>query len=174
MLGGHSLRTGGAQALAGLGVDPVRIQVMGRWRSSLVIRYAGSRGSCGITQDTIRGIASTMPSSSAALPAKPLVNLELAWLEDTDAHTRAQAELDSFYDSTLDSVPTYVTNSGTGVVHKLGKPDHTLCGMDFRRWKAGLHHEPPANVSHAFYCTRCCRHERNEVRECGSSSEESQ
>ena len=38
LYGGHSLRTGGAHNLAGLGVDPMRIQAMGRWRSSLVIR----------------------------------------------------------------------------------------------------------------------------------------
>ena len=30
LLGGHSMRTGGAQALAGLGVDPIRDQTMGR------------------------------------------------------------------------------------------------------------------------------------------------
>ena len=56
LYGGHSLRTGGAQYLAGLGVDPLRIQAMGRWRSSLVIRYSCNKGAHGITADTVRGL----------------------------------------------------------------------------------------------------------------------
>ena len=51
--GGHSLRTGGASMLARWGVNPFRIQSMGRWRSSLVIHYSGSAMSHGITRDAI-------------------------------------------------------------------------------------------------------------------------
>ena len=69
------VHTGGAQALAGLGVDPLRIQAMGRWRSALVIRYSGARGSAGITRDTARGMMSLASGSNSA-PAQ--VSLDLA------------------------------------------------------------------------------------------------
>ncbi len=56
LYGGHSLRTAGAQYLAGLGFDPLRIQAMGCLRSSLVIRYSCNKGAHGITQVTLRGL----------------------------------------------------------------------------------------------------------------------
>ena len=40
LFGGHSLRTGGATTLAGLGLDSARIECMARWRSPLLLRYA--------------------------------------------------------------------------------------------------------------------------------------
>ena len=69
LLGGHSMRTGGAQALAGLGVDPIRIQTMGRWKSDLVIRYSGARGACGITHDTSGDC--TTPPRRLPIPGLP-------------------------------------------------------------------------------------------------------
>ena len=46
--GGHSLRTGGASMLAARGLDPDRIQAMGRWRSPLVLHYATEALSTGL------------------------------------------------------------------------------------------------------------------------------
>ena len=76
LFGGHSLRTGGAQYLASLGVDTLRIQSMGRWRSNLVIHYAGDRGALGITEDTRRGLlpaSSSGPSTSKPAPPRNLM-----------------------------------------------------------------------------------------------------
>ena len=90
LYGGHSLRTGGAQYLAGLGVDPIRIQSMGRWRSTLVIRYSGQKGAHGITEDTVKGLGSA--SSTDAPPSaarRALCDSEL------DAAARAMAALDT-------------------------------------------------------------------------------
>ena len=49
--GGHSLRTGGASMLARWGLNPFRIQSLGRWRSNLVIHYSGSAMSHGATEE---------------------------------------------------------------------------------------------------------------------------
>ena len=68
LFGGHSLRTGGAQTLAGLGVDPLGIQAMGRWKSQLVIRYAGDKGASGITRDMRRGLQEAARSSTSWQP----------------------------------------------------------------------------------------------------------
>ena len=46
--GGHSLRTGGAHMLASCGLNPIRIQSLGRWKSELVSRYAGESLSAGL------------------------------------------------------------------------------------------------------------------------------
>ena len=54
LYGGHSLRTGGAYLLASRGVNPHKIQSLGRWRSDLVIRYAGEAMSTGIATDMHR------------------------------------------------------------------------------------------------------------------------
>ena len=51
LYGGHSLRTGGAYMLASLGVNPYKIQSLGRWRSTLVIHYAGEAMHSNIASD---------------------------------------------------------------------------------------------------------------------------
>ena len=40
LYGGHSLRTGGAVALSGLGLDSVRIEGLARWHSPMLLHYA--------------------------------------------------------------------------------------------------------------------------------------
>ena len=64
LYGGHSLRTGGASMLAARGVNPFKIQSLGRWRSPLVIHYAGEAMAGGIAGD----IKSSAASSSAGAP----------------------------------------------------------------------------------------------------------
>eukprot|EP00971_Amphidinium_carterae_P075052 1483350-Amphidinium_carterae.1 len=39
--GGHSLRTGGAYWLAENGMELLKIELLGRWKSALVVHYAG-------------------------------------------------------------------------------------------------------------------------------------
>ena len=51
LFGGHSLRTGGAAFLASRGVNPFKIQALGRWRSPLVIHYAGAAMATGLARD---------------------------------------------------------------------------------------------------------------------------
>ena len=54
LYGGHSLRTGGAKLLASRGVNPFKIQQLGRWRSPLVVHYAGEALATGIAADLMR------------------------------------------------------------------------------------------------------------------------
>ena len=51
LFGGHSFRTGGAAFLAGRGINPYKIQALGRWRSPLVIHYAGAAMATGLAAD---------------------------------------------------------------------------------------------------------------------------
>ena len=66
LFGGHSLRTGGAHLLSARGVNPFKIQAMGRWRSPLVIHYAGAAMATNIAADLGAGSGSVHgPSSNA-------------------------------------------------------------------------------------------------------------
>ena len=40
LYGGHSLRTGGAVLLTGLGLDSVKVECLGRWHSSMLLHYS--------------------------------------------------------------------------------------------------------------------------------------
>ena len=85
LFGGHSLRTGGASALAELGISLLRIQAMGRWHSDLVIRYAGEKSTSGITLEARRGLSSSSlvpPSTPCRRPA-----LSADHMIDIDMHT---------------------------------------------------------------------------------------
>ena len=87
LFGGHSLRTGGASLLATLGVHPIRIQAMGRWRSPLVIHYAGEAMATGLVRDM--ALSATFSSSSKARLArtetfKNSLNARLESVTETD------------------------------------------------------------------------------------------
>ena len=175
LFGGHSLRTGGAQSLAGLGVEPMRIQSMGRWRSSLVIRYSGAKGSAGITADAIKGLASRS-SSSHQHPSPPaLPCIAPALHDDSSVHTHMIHEhaLSSMYDTSLDRAATFVENLNSGVVHKTVDDTKTLCGLHHAKWLNQKHSCLPEGISYLFLCSRCCKPERNSARfqEAASSSE---
>ena len=53
LYGGHSFRTGGAHLLARMGLNPMKIQKLGRWESALVIHYAGEALACDLSKDLI-------------------------------------------------------------------------------------------------------------------------
>ena len=143
---------------------------MGRWRSSLIIFYSGQKGSTGITQDTARGIADARSGLlPEAAPVPPRPDIDAAWLEDTAEHTRQHMHLEASIRASHNAHVPYATNIGSGVVHKIGNPHHTLCG----RWKTGVSHAHPVNVAHPFYCSRCCRYERKDSRLNEASSSES-
>ena len=170
LFGGHSLRTGGAQTLAGLGVDPIRIQAMGRWKGSLVIRYSGNRGSYGITGDTVRGLTARASSSSAA----PKPSLKSALQVDVSQHLDLEQRIALSLEHSHAAPPTYIINKSTGVIHKKGMDDRTICGMSYGRWTTDTMMTIPESTNYVFLCSRCCSHERNDLRTVGVVSSDSE
>ena len=65
LFGGHSLRTGGASFLASRGINPYKIQALGRWRSPLVIHYAGAAMASGLAADLVRAGAAAPDLNSS-------------------------------------------------------------------------------------------------------------
>ena len=63
---------GGAAFLAAQGINPYKIQALGRWRSPLVIHYAGAALATGLAADLFRaGAAAQALNSSLRAPALP-------------------------------------------------------------------------------------------------------
>ena len=112
LYGGHSLRTGGAQYLAGLGVDPLRIQSMGRWRSALVVRYSCDKGSCGITRDAVRGISER--ANPRVVKAIPIA----LGARELDSAARVLFEHELAVTGALAQKPAYVLNKLSWVLHR--------------------------------------------------------
>ena len=121
LFGGHSFRTGGAAFLAARGINPYKIQALGRWRSPLVIHYAGAALATGLALD-LCGLGAVAPGSAPLVP--PL------------------AVADGFVESCISPVPNrpapivpaapgvYVVNRDSNCVHWAPSPSEgcTRCG----------------------------------------------
>ena len=64
-MGGHSLRTGGAVFLASLGLDVHKIQLLGRWFSTVVERYVALAPLKTVTKDVRRLLRSLVDETGA-------------------------------------------------------------------------------------------------------------
>jgi hypothetical protein len=71
--GGHSLRVTGARTLAALGVDLVRIQLMARWSSDVVLRYVAEAPLATMTAAYRAGVAAQSLREICAAEVQPQV-----------------------------------------------------------------------------------------------------
>ena len=84
------MRTGGAHFLASRGVHPFKIQALGRWKSGLVVHYAGEALATNMATDLSSHAAASSSSSSQVVDAcsfrefAEVVNRRLANLETVD------------------------------------------------------------------------------------------
>ena len=81
MYGGHSLRTGGASFLAKRGVNPFRIQTMGRWTSPLVVHYTADALATGLAQDLRPAKSASVDAKSALVSLVNALELRIKELE---------------------------------------------------------------------------------------------
>ena len=83
--GGHSLRVTGARTLAALGVDLVRIQLMARWSSDVVLRYVAEAPLATMTAAYRAGVAAQsvreMSAAEVQSPAARVPVVQRASLE---------------------------------------------------------------------------------------------
>ena len=183
LFGGHSLRTGGAHMLASRGVNPFRIQSLGRWKSPLVVHCAGESMAMGIADEVARLSAGSQP----AAPSPDLASIE-GFLRQLDARlqaieTAAEAEPDPEQTRSHPAVVVddpYVINRDTMAVHRTEATSTTpaveqrsTCGWRFglgRRWLRGSRTwhlrvaEIPPGTSWRSICPRCCGVERQLAR----------
>ena len=137
LYGGHSLRTGGAALFASLGVHPLRIQSLGRWRSPLVLHYAGEAMATNVVRD-LRKCGGSPLSSGANSPAMASL---LAKLEERLCALEAAPTARAL--AVAEPVATILHNA-TGCLHRVfllesGLSDRTLCNWLFDDSAVSLH-----------------------------------
>ena len=136
------MRTGGAAALASLGVDPSRIQAMGRWRSNLVIRYAGEHAADGITQQTATALRSASP------PAQP----SAIYIPDQpDSHPPPDLPRQLL-----------MMHNDTGRLHVTTNGRTTLCGGRIAE-QTHTYVQSESDFSLGSYCAKCLPNSASEV-----------
>ena len=165
LYGGHSLRTGGAVALANLGLDSTKIECMARWNSPMLMHYIRSAPLKSITaefqlhrrlKESKHNLQNTAAESKALRAAigsliKRLAQNEASmdeWSERVEALEDANAP------------SQFVRNIESGIwhfsrTHTAGMFCKTTCGWSY----AGLAIEVASSISdkipHKSLCGRC-------------------
>eukprot|EP00971_Amphidinium_carterae_P347154 6489007-Amphidinium_carterae.1 len=143
--GGHSLRTGGAYWLATSGMELLKIELLGRWRSSLVAHYAGQAPLCNLSQDLARAqnyatlretmdeLASTVRGVDDKLKRYDATTRE--WLEQELTNIR-DVQQKQIQLQTTQFEPTFVLNTTSKVLHRVvigqGLPQQWRAGCGWR------------------------------------------
>jgi len=118
LLGGHSFRVTGAQKLAAAGVEIIKIMVLARWSSEVVLRYVKDAPLVGLSEqvktledkkDLARSLAKA--SDDADLLGAKIHDIEARLKEITEAQSEWAMRCEASRSST-DS-PPYVTNGRT-------------------------------------------------------------
>lgn len=160
--GGHSLRTGGASGLASLGANPFKIQTLGRWRSSLVLHYAGDALHRGVATDLIEA---SRPTGSVDALAAALGRMD-ARLDAMAATINAAAPPafanSGMYIANVRTACWHWTSSSPAWDHGLQKTDG--CGWAFMRLRFERAHQCPANTPWHRVCDRCLPELRAKLR----------
>ena len=171
--GGHSLRTAGAVMLASLGMDSTKIEVMARWRSPMLIRYARSSPVIAITREFIRLKTSDSDSCDTTRPSRQLMQQVRALatrLDDihndiSNWHTRI-GDLENKHHPIQ-----YVHNTASGIWHRSLMhdvlPPHrrkAVCGWQYMNANYGVvvcYAHPSDNdgvpISIDSFCHMCCK-----------------
>ena len=167
------MRTGGAALLAAQGVNPFKIQSLGRWASPLVIHYAGEAMASGVAADIAAHGPVTFRRDSKLLWAIRKIEDRIDALEagpPIPTEPCRDSEL-SRPGRLLDNVETRVFHwSIYGHTH--AEQHHkTICGwQDVKsRCKYGVHKfacrsEFPANIKYNQLCDRCLPQTRHDLR----------
>ena len=167
LYGGHSLRTGGAALLAGRGVNPFRIQSLGRWKSPLVVHYAGEALAHGLAGELARTAAETGPVSAEIAELRRFVESVDRRLDRLELSEPAPHQPTASDSSTtpLQSAPErIVINLESGVYHRTpasAELPKSYCGWRYEhRRKFSFVDAVPPGTSWRLICGYCLKDER--------------
>ena len=176
LFGGHSLRTGGAHMLSSRGVNPFKIQAMGRWRSPLVIHYAGAAMATNIAADLGAGSGPAQASAASEFATfASIIESRIAALETPDPVLLRPPTARGHRGE-----GSFVTNSDTHVVHwsEVSKGGcHTaqksLCGWFYLARRYTRSDTLPVGTNWKKVCDRCLPDERSALKlaDCEEASE---
>ena len=168
LFGGHSLRTGGAVFLAGMGLDTQRIESMARWNSPMLLYYIRSAPVRSITKEfnllakarSDNAVASSSASKGASNPtlAKTMASL-INRLDQADiAYLEAEQRIASLEENCAPL--KYICNVASGVWHysrdhAAGKACYTACGWKYTGLQFEVKCALPDGLSHKEVCGTC-------------------
>ena len=155
--------------LASRGVNPFKIQAMGRWRSPLVIHYAGEAMATGLVGD-MRSSSTTAAPMPGLTEFLARLDRRLSALEGPPIPT-SSVEVPAILDSptsTDDVIDPIVVNRDTGVYHRARvcpqAPPHlqrSQCGWAFSTRRYLRLATVPEGTVYTKICDRCLPVERS-------------
>ena len=158
LFGGHSLRTGGAVALAGLGLDSLKVECLARWHSPMLAHYARLAPLRTLTDEYKLRAQAVDASNNSNLISKKLEALERV-VESLKARLDADAtpKIETFQPMS----DLFVHNTRSNVWHLAATFDPRrstgtcVCGWSFSEHASDIReHTLPHKEGYA-YCERC-------------------
>ena len=161
LYGGHSLRTGGAVALASMGVDATRIEAMARWKSPMLLHYIKSAPLKSITKEYKLCKASS--SNEHVAPAvggvqKAIVALMARLDQSESSQATWMARFDALEEANFPK--QHVLNIASGIwhlsfTHKAGQACSTHCGWHYTGAAIEASARLPSGIGHQSICGTC-------------------
>ena len=161
LFGGHSLRTGGAVALAGLGVDSAKIQCLARWESPMLLRYAKLAPLRTLTDEYKQRALDVDRRDDTNLLATKVSDLQqtvdclLARLDEINVLARANQPRSDL------ATEVYIQNKGSGCwhracVHNVSTANgQTVCGWAYTNLSSVSCSRLPADLRSQAFCSKC-------------------
>ena len=158
--------------LASRGIDPFRIQSLGRWKSPLVVHYAGESLSTGLAGELSRALPSTAGPDAEELAELRRFVERLEWrpsqLQPIEPADRPTASASAAASATAPALDILVLNRDSGAIHR--NPAETIhekksyCGWYYAARADSVVSEIPAGISFKKICNYCLRTERELAR----------
>ena len=159
LFGGHSLRTGGAVTLAGLGLDAARIECLARWSSPMLLHYARLAPLKTLTSEYIERTRQGEHSASAVSLSSKLEALQATVAALARRLDRDGAEVD--IPITGVGLDIFVLNCKSSIWHLSTVHNMSLAtGVTVCKWEYSHHssftfHSEPKAQKGKVYCNRC-------------------
>ena len=161
--GGHSARVSGARWLANMGLELLKIAVLARWASTVIVRYVSDAPLCTITSDC-RKLAAGSDLDSVVDELRREVEDGKRQLADLDSLLRrAVSESRLRIPESIPCSGRFVLNRLSGVWHRFSRFDgsdesehcRSICGWRFRRVAVAWADDLQALPTPGLLCERC-------------------
>ena len=146
--------------LSSRGVDPARIQAMGRWRSPMVLHYATQALGTGLAAIVERHMPLVQPRTDAAADTAAIRR----WTASLDRRLAVLEALEPAPPPPFQPAPTHdiIENCDSGSVHRRSSRKFlsTYCGWKFEHKEHRLHLDVPPDTKWELVCAYCLPAER--------------
>ena len=159
LFGGHSLRTGGAVLLTGLGLDSVKVECLGRWHSAMLLHYSRLAPLKSLTKEYRLRTQAVRESNDVHRVADKLSSLEVAMKQISERLDAASTEpVPSFFPSACEifvfNVKSHIWHFSS--VHDVSaRSGVSACGWAYNQHNSDERMDSLNHKSGYMYCERC-------------------